>query len=144
MKTVAVLFLLYLFSSFVQAETYQWSKGYTGNCDDTISRVGYDPNDPDTAHLLLDPANIPGDVVDFVTYYVLDNPDGDTSNPLVEVTMLGGCTPTHINTKVLTPGVTYYKSAMTTLEDTTFSAVSTPGKPFDVQKANPNSPGNTR
>jgi len=143
---IIILFITFAMTTDAKAETYQWSKGYTANCDDTIARVGYDPNDPDTFDLLLDPTNNPGDAIDHVMYYVTQDSGPDITNPDITVKMIGGCIATHINTKVLSPGITYYKHAVTHLVPglSSVSAVSEPGKPFDVVKPNPKSASNVR
>ena len=139
---IVAIMAVMAFMSEANAETYQWSKGYTANCTDTISRVGYDPADSTTDHLLLDPVNVPGDVIDHVMYYVTESEGPDISTANIIIKMIDGCQSVKVNTKVLTPGVMYYKHAVTYLADLGESAVSDELRSFDVKKANPNAPGN--
>ena len=134
---LAYIIILFLLAGQAQAvDTFQKSKGYTGNCTDTTTRVDGSALDPD---------NNPDDVISKVMYYVIDNTVGDITAPLITVTMIGGCLPVQIGTKELTasrPGaeVIYYRVGVTYLDDQLVSEVS-PGNPFKVINANPNAPG---
>lgn len=76
-----------------------------------------------------------------VEYYI-DDVDGNVTNPLVTVTMTGGCKATTVNLQTLPAGIVLYKFAKTVdtagLKSTN---PSTPGVDFIITNANPNAPG---
>jgi len=122
-----ILFILMLAFSWAQAETVQWSQGYTADCDNPTAR-----SDGSTLSLAE---------ISHVLYQVIPAAGGA---PIYEVIMQGGCKPTFVDTKSFLPVGDYLLHGITVDTDGQASVQSSPGIPMTVQKARPNPPSGAR
>jgi hypothetical protein len=107
-------------------DTYQWSQGFTGGCDNPTTRTDGEP--------------LPIEEIAEVMYYI-DDIDGNLADPEIMINMPGGCQDVQVGTKGLQTQTVYYRYAVAFDTDGRNSIASIPGKPFDLVKANPNAPG---
>ena len=118
--------LLLLVPFAVQAETIQWSQGFTAGCDNPTERIDGTP---------LLPEEI--DRVEYYIDYIDGNPD-----PLYTIMMTGGCADIFVDTKQIPIG-DYYRYAITVDTDGLVSDMSV-GAMMTIQKSRPKSPGGIR
>ena len=122
-----LLFVLMLAFSSVHADTVQWSKGYTADCENATQRV-------DGSALAITE-------IATVIYQIIPASGGV---PIYEALMQGGCKPTFVDTKSHIPTGDYLLHGITVDTDGQASIQSSPGVPMTVQKAKPKAPTGLR
>ena len=126
MKYLIIFLIQLAIASSVNAETVQWSKGFTAGCDNATERTDGTP---------LDVSEI-----DRVEYYI--DPTDQNPSPAYTIPMAGGCQDLFVDTRQFPVG-DYFRYAKTIDTDDRESDLS-PGTAFTIQKPRPNPPGNLR
>ena len=122
-----LLIFLLAIGGAANADTVQWSKGYTADCDSPTERV--------------DGTALPASEISHIIYQIIPASGG---TPTYEALMQGGCKPTFVDTKSNVPTGDYLLHGITVDTDGQVSVQSSPGVPMTVQKAKPKPPTGLR
>jgi hypothetical protein len=122
---LSLILIISTLTCTVNAQTVQWSKGYTAGCIDATQRE--------------DGTALAQAEIQKVVYQIVSG-----TSVIYEAIMTGGCKDTYIDTKQFIPPGEYLLHGFTVDTAGLQSALSSPGVALTVQKARPKPPSGLR